>query len=297
MHAPNHRFAHVPGWLSTAHEQTPVDDPDAIRRMRMLRAMPLLQAMRDDALWRLACGAAERTFSTGDIVHEPGGSPDELRACVVTSGCCDIITDAASDTEQVAGCLAQHDWFGDIGVMSAAPHHARIRAAGHEPVSVFEFDAVMFQGIVAEQLLITKVMRRVREVANDAPIDIRELGVFSDLPIRDLGTLLADARQERHVPGATIINQGDPGDRLHVILHGEVSVERDSNELARLHRGEYFGETALIFDCPRTATVRAVRESTTWSISRDTFHTIVRFYLLEQTQSRDSIASRMRNTA
>ncbi len=64
-------------------------------------------------------------------------------------------------------------------------------------------------------------------------------------------------------PGTKIVRQGDVGRRCYVLLHGNVEVSiTDSlgnrSVIARLNRGAFFGEIALIKNIPRTATVTAV---------------------------------------
>lgn len=67
---------------------------------------------------------------------------------------------------------------------------------------------------------------------------------------------------ERFEPGQTVCRHGDAGDRAYFIRSGEVEVVRDSGGgesiIARLGKGQYFGEMALLSDEPRNATVRAV---------------------------------------
>jgi cyclic nucleotide-binding protein len=67
---------------------------------------------------------------------------------------------------------------------------------------------------------------------------------------------------ENYTPGQIIFRQGDEGDRAYFIHSGEVEVVREDrgseSVLARLTKGQYFGEMALIRNQPRNATVRAV---------------------------------------
>lgn len=68
--------------------------------------------------------------------------------------------------------------------------------------------------------------------------------------------------RESYGPGQVIIRQGDPADRFYIVLHGTAEVCHEGQDgeietIATLKPGEYFGETGLIQNRPRSATVRA----------------------------------------
>jgi CRP-like cAMP-binding protein len=71
-----------------------------------------------------------------------------------------------------------------------------------------------------------------------------------------------------------IVREGDRGDSMFVVLYGEVEVSRlqGANKvvMARLSRGEFFGEMALIDNSPRSATVTAVTRTRVLPVSRRT---------------------------
>jgi CRP-like cAMP-binding protein len=67
--------------------------------------------------------------------------------------------------------------------------------------------------------------------------------------------------------GEAIFHEGDPGDRLYVIVEGKIKLGRASgdgreNLLAILGPGEMFGELSLFDPGPRTATATAVTDTT-----------------------------------
>lgn len=83
----------------------------------------------------------------------------------------------------------------------------------------------------------------------------------------------------RFAAGQDIIRQGQPGSRFYIINAGTVEVVRNSGDgevrLATLGPGKYFGEIALLTDSMRTATVRALEDTSVLSIPRKDFKVLV----------------------
>lgn len=84
------------------------------------------------------------------------------------------------------------------------------------------------------------------------------------------------AVREHFEPHEIIFRQGDLGDRLYVIVEGEVELFQEGSSqaprlLARLGAGECFGEMALVNDKPRVATARSVTRANLLSVDRHTF--------------------------
>jgi small-conductance mechanosensitive channel/CRP-like cAMP-binding protein len=76
--------------------------------------------------------------------------------------------------------------------------------------------------------------------------------------------LAAESRTRLYVAGEPIVRQGEQSAEMFVIESGEVAVARErvpgagQTEVARLGRGKFFGEMALMTGEPRAATVRAL---------------------------------------
>jgi CRP/FNR family cyclic AMP-dependent transcriptional regulator len=103
---------------------------------------------------------------------------------------------------------------------------------------------------------------------------LANLPLFAALD-RDAADALAAVMSNRAVVrGHVVFNEGDPGDRLFVVLDGKVKISRASSDgrenlLAVLGPGEMFGELSLFDPGPRTATASAITESTLAALDHD----------------------------
>jgi len=52
--------------------------------------------------------------------------------------------------------------------------------------------------------------------------------------------------------------------------------DEDRKFLKKYNPGESFGELALLYNCPRAATIEALTDSTCYSLDRDCFNHIVK---------------------
>lgn len=108
---------------------------------------------------------------------------------------------------------------------------------------------------------------------------IARVPLFHQLPGEDLERLAAATRRASFERGEIIVEIGDPGRSLFLVVEGTVQVlypARSSDfELARLGPGEFFGEMALLNDKPRSATVRSVEAVEVLVLDKDDFRSII----------------------
>jgi general stress protein 26 len=103
--------------------------------------------------------------------------------------------------------------------------------------------------------------------------------VFRDLPETAMEAVSAQLSATQYGEGDIVVRQGAPADKFFIIASGEVEVVREdlgvSRTIARLGSGQFFGETAILRDAPRNATVRALTNTTLLVMDRDTFRSVV----------------------
>uniref|UniRef100_A0A8C1TT64 cGMP-dependent protein kinase n=1 Tax=Cyprinus carpio TaxID=7962 RepID=A0A8C1TT64_CYPCA len=79
-----------------------------------------------------------------------------------------------------------------------------------------------------------------------------------------------------------VIQEGEPGNYLYVLAEGLLEVIQNGKLLGQMRPGTAFGELAILYNCKRTATVKAVTQSHIWALDRQTFQTI----MMRSTQAR-----------
>lgn len=72
-----------------------------------------------------------------------------------------------------------------------------------------------------------------------------------------------------------IMNQGDDASSFFVLEKGKISVIINGQQRREIQPGEGFGELALLYNAPRSASLFAMEKSTLWGIDRNTFRKAV----------------------
>lgn len=104
--------------------------------------------------------------------------------------------------------------------------------------------------------------------------------LFSALTASDLD-LIVDAMEEACFgAGESIITEGEDGDHLFVIEEGnpvcKKLVDGEQKIVKTCEPGDVFGELALLYNCPRAASVETTARCVCWRLDRLTFNHVVR---------------------
>jgi len=88
-----------------------------------------------------------------------------------------------------------------------------------------------------------------------------------------------------YAQGSLIIKEGDVGSIVYVMEGGKVEVSRKGKFLSVMASGKLFGELAILYNCQRTATIKAATDCKLWAVERACFQTIMmRTGLVKQTE-------------
>lgn len=104
--------------------------------------------------------------------------------------------------------------------------------------------------------------------------ELKKVSLLTALPDEPLAELAAEAIVEAFEPGRIVFNQGDTGDKLHLVRAGLIKIVRTYEDGAAIvvetvRPGGVFGELAVLNAVPRAASAIAIDRSETISVGKE----------------------------
>lgn len=105
---------------------------------------------------------------------------------------------------------------------------------------------------------------------------LKAISLFSDLPQERLAEMAAVMEEKGYPADSFLCREGEPGDRLYLILSGGVSLVKEGIHLGTFRRrGDCVGEMALLDQRPRSASLIAADDLHVLQLHRDDFEAIL----------------------
>jgi CRP/FNR family transcriptional regulator, cyclic AMP receptor protein len=111
---------------------------------------------------------------------------------------------------------------------------------------------------------------------------LRQVLIFKDLDDDEIALVAEVCKEEKFVSGEYIFREGEHGNRLYLIVEGEVRISRDvpgsgEEALAILKQGALFGEMAVFDRSERSTHAISNGGTTALTISRPDFEILLDF--------------------
>ncbi|XP_066510750.1 cGMP-dependent protein kinase 2-like [Hoplias malabaricus] len=113
----------------------------------------------------------------------------------------------------------------------------------------------------------------VKKLLTDALNKNRYLKKLEGQQIKDMVECMYERTYQQ---GELVIKQGEPGNHLFVLADGNLEVYQNTKLLTSITVWTTFGELAILYNCTRTASVKAASNVKTWVLDREVFHNIMR---------------------
>jgi len=96
---------------------------------------------------------------------------------------------------------------------------------------------------------------------------LRRVPIFAKCTAEEIRAVTGVAQESYFQPGQIVVTQGTPGQAFYLILSGRVEILRDGTSLGAFGPGDFFGEMSLLDSAPRSATIKAIDETTCLMLS------------------------------
>jgi len=117
--------------------------------------------------------------------------------------------------------------------------------------------------------------------------------MFSALEPNDLNIVVGAMKEVPVSVDESVFDQGDAGDFLFVIESGKFDCVKDDVVVKTCEAGDVFGELALLYNCPRAATVKSKERGVCWKLDRETFNAIVKEAAQKKRERYDSFLAKV----
>jgi cAMP-dependent protein kinase regulator len=254
--------------------QQEVMDKRANRR-KVLKRVPLFANLDDGELDRVAHSLKTERFSAGEAVIRQGESGEKFY--IIERGRVSVWKTGEGEVETRHARLGPGQYFGEIALVTNAPRNATIRA--ETPLVLLSLDHADFDRLVRGHVSLAE------QVSTSVRYSwlLRGMPIFDELLSHELDLLAVRLQPESFQAGEVLFREGEPGDKFYIIESGQVQVTQNVEgrevELSLRGPGEYVGEIALIQNRPRTATIKALEDTTLLSLEAGYFHELVTGHL------------------
>ena len=129
---------------------------------------------------------------------------------------------------------------------------------------------------------------------------LKGVPILSKIEPAKLKLLAFTSERVNYAEGQELCHQGDQGDAMYVILGGVADVLIDTPggplQVAQLKKNGFFGETAILCDAPRNATIKASESLLTLKIKKDMFYKLVSEFPAVAIEMMRELAHRVEDT-
>lgn len=247
----------------------------------------------------------ELRFDTGDVLVNEGDVAHEV--FVVLAGRFEAVK-VTGQGSVVVGSVGPGEILGEITVIAGGRRTATLRAT--ESSVVRAIDRLPFERWLIEHGAITdEVSLRARERIDRTQVAEMLTDLLGTTEPELIAEIVDRCEWRRLAAGEVLFTQGDPSDAAYFVVGGRVRASvldvagSDPDEtgpsevvIGELGRGEVVGELGLIDDAPRSATIRAVRDTTLARFPAEMFEELIQRSPALMLQVTRNILRRMRAT-
>ncbi len=250
--------------------------PDSAKGVpqKEMPAVPLFSDLGKEELSRVIERIQAKQYARGAMICREGDAGDSI--FIVSHGRVGIFRHPAGGEKIFITELNEGDFFGEFGFFSNSRRQATVETM--VDTEVLEITKQDLEDIIRDFPSVSEVMLKFyKERILDSLLATSSL--FRSFSNQERKQILGKFTAEAFPAGATVLEEGAPGDSLYIIKKGQVEVftvdiQGAPLKLAQLKEGDFFGEISLLKGQPRTASVRVLQEVELLRLGKNDFDQI-----------------------
>lgn len=256
-------------------EREAAGEPPQEAPIKQMPIVPLFSDLKKEELSRVIEKIHAKRYMRGAAVCQEGDSGDSI--FIVSHGKVGVFRVNASKEKIFITELKEGDFFGEFGFFSNSRRTATVEAV--VDTEVLEITKQDLEEIIHEFPIVSEVLFKFyKERVLDSLLATSAL--FRSFPPQERKQILGKLTMETFPVGATVLEEGAPGDSLYIIKTGQVEVctvdvQGAPLTLAQLQEGDFFGEISLLTGRPRTASVTVLQKAELLRLAKSDFDQII----------------------
>ncbi|MBD2593643.1 cyclic nucleotide-binding domain-containing protein [Nostoc spongiaeforme FACHB-130] len=227
------------------------------------------------------------TYASEEIIVRQGEPATKFY--ILLEGDVEVFQDFPDQPTRLLNRLSRGDYFGEVGLLRGGKRTATVRVTKNSEVKVMVIEEELFQLFVNNsELTSNDVVRRLHQRVMTSHLS-------KALPNVDPSEIVAIASQSKgsqYKANSIIVQQGEFGDRVYLILEGEVEIsviDQGESRTIQLKSGEHFGNVQFSDGQNYPVYLRAIActDVELMAINRDSFCSLI----LKSNTNSDIVAS------
>jgi CRP-like cAMP-binding protein len=178
------------------------------------------------------------------------------------------------------------DIFGEMGLITGMPRTATAKAITDCHLYTLDKDQLQAAlrtapefGLLLMSIMITRLRDTIAALSANGTLsvsdELKDSEVFDKKLLDKLVNELDDSARIRYAAGKVIVEEGQAGVLMYVVLKGSVEIAIQDNVVATIGPGGLFGEMALITRGERVASATAISDCELLAVNRNVFLDLV----------------------
>ncbi|UKK01159.2 CGMP-dependent protein kinase [Theileria orientalis] len=250
--------------------------------MEYLQNSRVFKQFTPEQLVQLIESASVRDFKPGDVILHKEEKIKGIRFFILLEGYVQVFYD---DNE--IGVMERGDSFGEEYILSPEiPFAHTVKCVNYEKKYDGKCKLALLTKHAMQNILGTDFIDVKLDYNNKMAV-IKKMYIFRYLSSSQLDMLIRGFKSVRYKKGETVFNEGEIGDCFYIISKGEVEIVKGGVHLRTLAKNDYFGERALLYDEPRSASVVCSgSDADLWVVEKSVFLKIVEEPMLSHLEHR-----------